>query len=96
VLAVPPPPQVATELAELTNVVVAHRMTDADAAGQLAAVAGATAGPPLGDGEFLLAVKDPPRLVPRAQPVRARIPSPRSAAAPRHRALDTSQHWEGA
>jgi hypothetical protein len=94
VLAVTTFPQVATELAELTNVVVAHRMTDA--AGQLAEVAGATTGPPLGDGEFLLAVKDPPRLVPRAQPVRARIPSPRSAAKPRHRALDPSQHWEGA
>jgi hypothetical protein len=96
VLAVTTFPQVATELAELTNVVVAHRMTDADAARQLAEVAGATTGPPLGDGEFLLAVKDPPRLVPRAQPVRARIPSPRSAAAPRHRALDAAQHWEGA
>jgi hypothetical protein len=96
VLAVTTFPQVATELAELTNVVVVHRMTDADAAGRLAAVVGATAGPPLGDGEFLLAVKDPPRLVPRAQLVRARIPSPKPAAAPRHRALDTSQHWEGA
>jgi hypothetical protein len=96
VLAVTTFPQVATELAELTNVVVVHRMTDADAAGKLAAVAGATAGPPLGNGEFLLAVKDPPRLVPRAQPVRARIPSPKSAATPRHRALDAAQHWEGA
>jgi hypothetical protein len=96
VLAVTTFPQVATELAELTNVLVVHRMTDADAAGQLATAAGATTGPPLGDGEFLLAVKDPPRLVPRAQPVRARIPSPRSAATPRHRALDASQHWEGA
>ena len=91
-------PQVATELAELTNVVVLHRMTDAATAGQLAAVAGATAGPPLGAGEFLLAVKNPQRLVPRAQLVRARIPAPggRPAAATRHRALDVSQHWEGA
>jgi len=89
-------PQVATELAELTNVVVLHRMTDAATAGQLAAVAGATAGPPLGAGEFLLAVKNPPRLVPRAQLVRARIPPARPAAAPRHRALEKSQHWEGA
>jgi len=96
VLAVTTFPQVATELAQLTNVVVVHRMTDADAAGQLAAVAGASTGPPPRDGEFLLAVKDPPRLVPRAQPVRARIPSPRSAATLRHRALDAAQHWEGA
>jgi hypothetical protein len=96
VLAVTTFPQVATELAELTNVVVVHRMTDADAAGRLAAVAGAATGPPPGGGEFLLAVKNPPRLVPRAQPVRARIPSPRSAATSRRRALDAAQHWEGA
>jgi hypothetical protein len=95
VLAVTTFPQVAADLAELTNVVVAHRMTDA-AAGQLAAVAGTSPDPPLGAGEFLLAVKDPPRLVPRARLVRARIPAPRPAAAPRHRALDPAQHWEGA
>ena len=89
-------PQVAAELAELTNVVVAHRMTDAATAGQLAAVAGTSTDPPLGAGEFLLAVKNPPRLVPRAQLVRARIPAPRLAAAPPHRALDAPQHWEGA
>jgi hypothetical protein len=89
-------PQVATELAELTNVVVLHRMTDAATAGQLAAVAGATAGPPLGAGEFLLAVKNPQRLVPRAQLVRARTPGARPAAASRHPALDAPQHWEGA
>jgi hypothetical protein len=96
VLAVTTFPQVAADLAELTNVVVAHRMTDAAAAGQLAAVAGTSPDPPLGAGEFLLAVKDPPRLVPRARLVRARIPAPRPAAAPRHRALDPAQHWEGA
>jgi hypothetical protein len=96
VLAVTTFPQVAAELAELTNVLVVHRMTDTATAGQLAAVAGATAGPPLGEGEFLLAVKNPPRLVPRAQLVRARIPPARPAAAPRHRALEKSQHWEGA
>jgi hypothetical protein len=89
-------PQVATELAELTNVVVLHRMTDAATAGRLAAVAGATAGPPLGAGEFLLAVKNPQRLVPRAQLVRARTPGARPAAASRHPALDAPQHWEGA
>jgi hypothetical protein len=94
VLAVTTFPQVATELAELTNVVVMHRMTDADAARQLAEAAGA-AGPPLGEREFLLTVKNPPRLVPRAQLVRARTYG-RLAAAPRHRALDAAQHWEGA
>jgi len=62
---------------------------------QLAAAAGA-AGPELslGEREFLLTVKDPPRLVPRAQLVRAR-PYGRPAP-PRHRALEKSQHWEGA
>ena len=95
VLAVTTVPQVAVELAELTNVVVIHRMTDAAAARQLAAAAGA-AGPELslGEREFLLTVKDPPRLVPRAQLVRAR-PYGRPAP-PRHRALEKSQHWEGA
>jgi hypothetical protein len=93
VLAVTTFPQVAAELAELTNVVVVHRMADAATAGQLAAVAGAP-GPPLEKGEFLLAVKDPQRLVPRAQLVRARIPPPRPAPS-QHRALDASQHWEG-
>ena len=92
VLAVTTFPQVATELAELTNVVVMHRMTDDDAARQLAEAAGAP-GLPLREREFLLTVKNPPRLVPRAQLVRARIPP--SAAAPRHRA-HPSQHWEGA
>ena len=95
VLAVTTFPQVAADLAELTNVVVAHRMTDAAVAGQLAAVAGTSPDPPLGAGEFLLAVKDPQRLVPRAQLVRARIPPPRPAAAPQHRALAAAQHWEG-
>jgi hypothetical protein len=94
VLAVTTFPQVATELAELTNVLVVHKMTDAAAAGQLAAAAGAPLPP--GEGEFLLAVKNPQRLVPRAQLVRARIPPPGPAAAPKHRALEKSQHWEGA
>jgi hypothetical protein len=95
VLAVTTFPQVATELAELTNVVVMHRMTDDDAARQLAEAAGAPR-PPLGEREFLLTVMNPQRLVPRAQLVRARIPPGRPAAAPQHRALDASQHWEGA
>jgi hypothetical protein len=94
VLAVTTFPQVAAELAELTNVVVVHRMTDAATAGQLAEVVGAPA-PPLGEGEFLLSVRNPPRLVPRAQLVRARIQPPRPAPS-RHRALEKSQPWEGA
>jgi hypothetical protein len=99
VLAVTTVPQVAAELAELTNVVVIHRMTDAATARQLAEAAGAAVGAggasglPLGEREFLLTVKNPQRLVPRAQLVRARIPL--SAAAPQHRA-HPSQHWEGA
>ena len=32
----------------------------------------------LGDGEFLLAVKQPRRLVPRGRLVRTRIPGPRT------------------
>ena len=44
VLAVTTVPQVAVELAELTNVVVIHRMTDAAAARQLAEAAGAAVG----------------------------------------------------
>jgi hypothetical protein len=32
----------------------------------------------LGDGEFLLAVKQPRRVVPRARLVRSRIPGPRA------------------
>jgi hypothetical protein len=99
VLAVTTVPQVAAELAELTNVVVIHRLTDAATARQLAEAAGAAVGAvgasglPLGEREFLLTVKNPQRLVPRAQLVRARIPL--SAAAPQHRA-HPSQHWEGA
>ena len=100
VLAATTSPQAAAELAELTNVVVAHRMTDAATARQLAAAVGAdgparppgdsgdgaqlTPGPAadatplaaLRDGEFLLAVKHPKRLVWPAQLVRARVPLP--------------------
>jgi hypothetical protein len=139
VLAATTSPQAAAELAELTNVVVAHRMNDPAAARQLARVAGTagaggawgagdtgrpaadagdredpapghavsgptvsgpaaeTGGPSaLGEGEFLLAVKNPRRLVPRGTLVRARTPpvprDGRPAAAPR-RAL---KGWEGA
>ena len=85
----------AAQLAELTNVVVMHRMADAAATRQLAAAAAADVGEPLpvgpasgpdqavgpdtlGDGEFLLAVKQPRRVVPRARLVRTRIPGPRA------------------
>jgi hypothetical protein len=56
----------ATELAELANVVVAHRMSADSAPPGLDGVAG------LRHGEFLLAVKDPGREVSRASFVRAR------------------------
>ncbi len=60
----------AAELAELTNVVVAHRMEDQTAPRSLDGLSALRA------GEFLLMVKNPRRLVPRAAFVRARIPSP--------------------
>jgi hypothetical protein len=120
VLATTTSAQAAAELAELVNVVVAHRMDDTEAARHLAAIAG-TAGPrlppddlgevanpapgsaadvghpsaclsarlsALRDGEFLLAVKNPQRLVPRGLLVRARVPqftrdSMHAAAPPR-------------
>ena len=59
----------AAELAELTNVVVAHRMEDQAAPRSLDGLSALRA------GEFLLMVKNPRRLVPRAAFVRARIPS---------------------
>ncbi|HEV2258708.1 MAG TPA: hypothetical protein VGS06_36775 [Streptosporangiaceae bacterium] len=59
----------AAELAELTNVVVAHRMDDQATPRSLDGVSALRA------GEFLLMVKNPRRLVPRAAFVRARIPS---------------------
>jgi hypothetical protein len=71
VLAVTTSAQVAGELADLTNVLVVHRMTDTEVARRLAAAAVDPA--LLRDGEFVLAVKDPPRLVPRAVAVPARI-----------------------
>jgi len=60
----------AAELAELTNVVVAHRMEDQATPRSLDGLSALRA------GEFLLMVKNPSRLVPRAAFVRARIPSP--------------------
>jgi len=61
---------VAAELAELTNVVLACRMTDQATPPSLGGLSA------LRPGEFLLMVKNPQRLVPRAVFVPARIPSP--------------------
>jgi hypothetical protein len=58
----------AAELAKLTNVVMACRMTDEATPPSLDGLSA------LRPGEFLLTVKDPPRLVPRATFVPARIP----------------------
>jgi hypothetical protein len=60
----------AAELAELTNVVVAHRMDDEATPRSLDGLSA------LRPGEFLLTVKNPRRLVPRSVFVRARIPPP--------------------
>ena len=60
----------AAELAELTNVVVAGPMADQAAPPSLGGLSA------LRPGEFLLAVKNPRRLVPRAVFVPARVPSP--------------------
>jgi hypothetical protein len=70
VLAATTSPPAAAELAELTNVVVAHRMEDQATPRSLDGLSALRA------GEFLLMVKNPRRLVPRAAFVRARIPSP--------------------
>jgi hypothetical protein len=104
---------VAPDLAEMVNVVVAHRIQDPEAARRLAAVIPAEAGPAPGpvagaadpaagapgspdpaglrDGEFVLAVRHPPRLVPRGLLVRGRVPRAGGgpAAAPR-------RAWDGA
>ena len=86
VLAATTSAQVATDLADMVNVVVAHRTQDATMAARLASIApdpveerdpmAGALGPgspaALRDGEFLLAVKHPPRIVPRGLLVRAR------------------------
>ena len=74
-------------LADMVNVVVAHRTQDTTMAARLASIApdpveekdpamAGTLGPgspaALRDGEFLLAVKHPPRIVPRGLLVRTR------------------------
>jgi hypothetical protein len=68
-------PQVAADLADLVNAVVAHRMDGPAPAGRLGDVAAEHGGlSALGDGEFLLAVGDPRRIVPRGRLVPARVP----------------------
>jgi hypothetical protein len=109
VLAATTSEQVAADLADMVNVVVAHRTHDIAMAARLTAVAPdpiaegdpAMTGPggpasvaALRDGEFLLAVKHPPRFLPRGLLVRAKVPavaggSPDPAAAP-------WRAWEGA
>ncbi len=92
VLAATTSAQVAADLADLSNVVVACRMEDTAAARRLLGPApppdqeaGATGPAALRDGEFLLAVKNPPRLVPRGLLVPARVPQ-----------AGTRRAWEGA
>ncbi len=85
VLAATTSAQVAADLADLANVVVALPMQDTAAARGLTAQGPAAEGDhgPAGsgfpsalrDGEFLLTVKDPPRPVSRGFLVRARVPS---------------------
>ena len=100
---------VAADLADLVNVVVAYQMDDAAAAQRLAEITGAAvpgvpvpgAAAPAGfdeksalrHGEFLLAVKNPRRLVPRGLLVRARIPQTARDTGPA--AAARRQAWEG-
>jgi hypothetical protein len=77
VLAATTSAQVAADLADLTNVVVALPGQDAkdQAAGGDHGPAGSGFASALRDGEFALTVKDPPRLVSRGLLVRARVPA---------------------
>ena len=106
VLAATTSPPVAADLADLVNVVVAHRMADSAAARRLSEVAAAAArprpgqppGPEAADpatlraGEFLLAVQDPPRLVSSGLLVGSRVPQGTRDA----RAAAPRRAWEGA
>ena len=109
VLAATTSAQVAADLADMVNVVVAHRTQDTTMAAHLASIAPDPAGErdpamagalgpaspaALRDGEFLLAVKHPPRLVPRGLLVRARVPS--AAAGNPDPATAARGVWEGA
>jgi hypothetical protein len=77
VLAASTSAQVAADLADLTNVVVALPAPDATdpAAGGDHGTAGSGFPSAPRDGEFVLTVKDPPRLVSRGFLVRARVPA---------------------
>jgi hypothetical protein len=77
VLAATASAQVAADLADLANVVVALPAPDAAVPDPAAEADQGTAGVPSvpRNGEFLLTVKDPPRLVSRGSLVRARVPS---------------------
>jgi len=99
VLAATTSAQVAAGLADLVNVVVTLPGQDTATARRLAGAGPAPEGDDgqtgsgspsaLRDGEFLLTVKDPPRLVSRGFLVRARVPSAaRPTATPR-------RAWEG-
>jgi hypothetical protein len=89
VLAATTSAQVAADLADLVNVVVAHRMDDAPATGRLSALVAPAGLSGLRQGEFLLAVKSPRRLVPRGLLVRARVPQAARRGGP-------GAVWEGA
>ena len=76
VLAASTSAQVAADLADLTNVVVALPAQDTkDPAAGDHGTAGSGFPSALRDGEFILTVQDPPRLVPRGFLVRARVPA---------------------
>jgi hypothetical protein len=92
VLAATTSAQVAADLADMVNVVVAHRTQDATLAARLASIApdlaeerdpaaagtlGSGSPAALRDGEFLLAVKNPPRLVPAGSWCGPGCPRPR-------------------
>jgi hypothetical protein len=99
VLAATTSAQVAADLVDLANVVIALPMEDTALERRLAGqdpaaegdhgAAGSGFSSVLRAGEFLLAVKDPPRLVSCGSLVRARVPSARVRATASRRA------WEG-
>jgi hypothetical protein len=82
VLACSTSPQVAADLADLVNAVVAHPADDPELVGKLDEVTGEPGAlSALRDGEFLLAVQNPRWLVPRGRLVPARVPRyPRQTA----------------
>ena len=77
VLAATTSAQIAADLADLVNVVVALPGADAATANGNDGTAGSGVPSVPRDGEFQLAVKDPPRRVARGRLVRARVPTGR-------------------